>query len=111
MFYWMKSIKDFKNNTIYISPFKKLDFRFLENFEIEKLLTLSNLIQHGSLTIAEHQEIFNCEQEKSKTILNFLNAANLIHFDLNEQGEKVYYINPAVYKPIEIELRKLHIFE
>lgn len=111
MFYWMKSIKEFKNNTIYIAPFKKLDFRFLENFEIEKLLTLSNLIQHGSLTITEHQEIFNCDLEKSKTILNFLNSANLVHFDLNEQGEKVYYINPAVYKPIEIELRKLHIFE
>lgn len=111
MFYWMKSIKEFKNNKIYIAPFKKLDFRFLQTFEIEKLLTLSNLIQHGSLTIAEHQEIFSCDLEKSKTILNFLNAANLVHFELNEFGEKVFYINPALYKPIEIELRKLHIFE
>jgi hypothetical protein len=111
MFYWMKSIKEFKNNKIYIAPFKKLDFRFLQNFEIEKLLTLSNLIQHGSLTISEHQEIFNFDLEKSKTILNFLSSANLIHFELNEIGEKVYYLNPALYKPIEIELRKLHIFE
>ncbi|MGB9665209.1 MAG: cation:proton antiporter [Ignavibacteria bacterium] len=110
MFYWMKSIKEFKNNKIFIMPFKKLDFRFLKNFEIETLLTLSNLIQHGSLTISEHQEIFNFSKEKSKTILNFLNAANLIHFDLNEFGEQVYYINPALYKPIEIELRNLHIF-
>lgn len=110
MFYWMKSIKEFKNNKIYIKPLRKLDFRFLECFEIEWLLTLSNLIQHGSLTIAEHQKIFNFSKEKSKTILNFLNAANLVHFDLNESGEQVYYINPAVYKPIEIELRNLHIF-
>lgn len=111
LFYWMKSIKDFKNETIYIKPLKKLDFRFLESFEIDKLLTLSNLIQHGSLTIREHQEIFNCDEEKSKAILNFLNAANLIHYDMNERGEKVYYINSAIYKPVEIELRKLHIFD
>jgi hypothetical protein len=30
---------------------------------------------------------------------------------MNEKGEKVFYVNPAVYKPIEIELRKLHIFD
>lgn len=111
LFYWVKSIKEFKNDTIYINPLKKLDFRFLETFEIDKLLTLSNLIQHGSLTIKEHQEIFKCDEEKSKAILNFLNTANLIHFDMNDKGEKVYYINSAVYKNIEIELRKLHIFE
>jgi hypothetical protein len=111
MFYWIKSIKEFKNNKIYIMPFKKLDFRFIKNFDIEMLLSLSNLIQHGSLTISEHQEIFNFSKEKSKTILNFLNAANLVHYDLNEFGEQVYYINPAVYKSIEIELRNLHIFE
>lgn len=111
LFYWVKSIKEFKNETIYIKPLRKLDFRFLESFEIDKLLTLSNLVQHGSLTIKEHQEIFKCEEEKSKAILNFLNAANLIHFDMNEIGEKVFYINPAIYKNIEIELRKLHIFE
>lgn len=110
-FYWIKSIKEFKNDTIYIKPLKKLDFRFLETFEIDKLLTLSNLIQHGSLTIKEHQEIFKCDEEKSKAILNFLNSANLVHFDMNEKGEKVFYINSAIYKPVEIELRKLHIFD
>ncbi len=111
LFYWMKSIKDFKNDTVYIKPLKKLDFRYLENFDIEMLLTLSNLIQHGSLTIKEHQEIFKCDDEKSKGILNFLNSANLIQFDMNERGEKIYFINPAIYKPVEIELRKLHIFD
>lgn len=111
LFYWIKSIKEFKNDTIYIKPLKKLDFRFLETFEIDKLLTLSNLIQHGSLTIKEHQEIFKCDEEKSKAILNFLNSANLVHFDMNEKGEKVFYINSAIYKPVEIELRKLHIFD
>lgn len=111
LFYWIKSIKEFRNDTVFIKPLKKLDFHFLETFEIDKLLTLSNLIQHGSLTITEHQEIFKCDEEKSKTILNFLNAANLVHFDMNEKGEKVFYVNPAVYKPVEIELRKLHIFD
>ncbi|MCX8056756.1 MAG: cation:proton antiporter [Ignavibacteria bacterium] len=111
LFYWIKSIKEFKNNTIYIKPILKLDFRLLQSFEIDKLLTLSNLIQHGSLTIKEHQEIFKYDEEKSKSILNFLSAANLVHYDMNEKGEKVFYLNSAVYKPIEIELRKLNIFD
>ncbi len=111
LFYWMKSIKEFRNNKVYIMPFKKLDLRFLELMEIDKLLTLSNLIQHGSLTLKEHSEVFKVSIEKSKAILNFLHNANLVHFDINEDGDKVFYINPPLYKPIEIVLRKLHIFD
>lgn len=111
LFYWIKSIKEFKNETIYLNPIRKLDFRFLHKLDIKTLLTISNLIQHGSLTIQEHQMIFKINEEESKTIMNFLNDANIVWYDVNRKGEKVFFINPALYKPIEVELKKLHIFD
>lgn len=111
LFYWIKSIKEFKNETVYLSPIKKLDFRFLHKLDVKTLLTISNLIKHGSLTIHEHQKIFKISEEDSRTIINFLNAANIVWYDVNRKGEKVFFINPALYKPIEVELKKLHIFD
>lgn len=111
LFYWIKSIKEFKNNTIYINQINKLDFSFIPTLHISKILTLSNLILHGSLTIKEHSKIFRITEDESRTIFNFLSSANLVNSTINEHGEKVYSINQAIYKPLEIELRKLHIFE
>lgn len=110
LFYWLKSIKEFKNNTIYINPLEELDLSFIQNLHIVKILTLSNLILHGSLTAKEHCEIFRMSEDESKAIFNFLTSANLVHATLNENGEKVYSINQAIYKPLEIEIRKLGIF-
>lgn len=111
LFYWLKSIKEFKGDKIIINPFRKLNLEFIQTLNIKKLLTLANLIQHGSLTIQEHKEIFKISDDESKAIFNFLVSANLVNFELGENGEKIFYINEAIYKPLEIELRKIHIFD
>ncbi len=111
LFYWLRSMREVKGNLIRMNPFMKIDLTFLQIYPTIKLLTLANLIQHGSLKVGEHQQIFNLSYDESLAILNFLAATNLVQFEINQYGEKIYSINKAIYKPLEKELRRIGIFE
>jgi Kef-type K+ transport system membrane component KefB/GTPase SAR1 family protein len=111
IFYWLRSINSIKGNTLQLDPLKKIDFSFLQFYEVKQLLTLASLVCHGNLKIPEHQKIFNLSSDDSRAILNFLSTTNLVQYEVNQYQEKVFFINHAIYKPLEIELRRLNIFE
>jgi len=111
MFYWLRSIESIRGNIIRLNPLKKIDFSFLQIYEVKKLLTLASLIRHGNLKISEHQKIFNLGFDESLAILNFLSTTNLVLYEVNQYQEKVFYINRAIYKPLELELKRLNVFE
>lgn len=111
IFYWLRSIDSIRGNVILLGPLKKMDFSFLQVYEVKKLLTLASLVRHGNLRISEHQKIFNLSADESLAILNFLSTTNLVQYEINPNQERVFFINRAIYKPLEIELRRLNIFE
>lgn len=111
LYYWVKSIRGFEQNSVYMNPLPKLSFSFLKDFHLDKLFTLKALIQHGGLTIREHSQIFKLEQIESKRILSYLLNANLISNTKRIYREDNFVINKSVYIPIAEELRARNLLD
>ncbi len=71
--YWLESIQDMKNNTLYIKYFVAPGFSFLTTLSQEKIYTLMIIILHGKITTECHAEIFHHPIEKSRRILLVMN--------------------------------------
>ena len=106
MFYWLQSIQSVKENTIIIKPPRKITLEYLKNMNDSYLLTLAQLLYHGSLSDSEHQKLFGLGLEESKEILNYLKSLNLIYQDSIDYMNNRYFINKFAYKIIEDELTR-----
>ncbi|MBL1213856.1 MAG: hypothetical protein HND52_10915 [Ignavibacteriae bacterium] len=95
LFFWLRSISDFKNNEIQISTDLYKDFSFLQLLSNDKLHTLAAMILHDGLTINEHALIFNMKEYSSKTLLMALEDSGIIF-----SGKTKYKINFQLYRPI-----------
>lgn len=106
MFYWLQSINSVDGNTIIIKPPRKITLEYIKALNDNYLLTLAQLLYHGSLSDAEHQKLFALSIEESKEILNYLKSLNLIYQDTIDYMNNRYFINKFAYKIIEDELKK-----
>lgn len=109
IFYWLKSLVEAQNNELIVRPLAELRFDFLRDAPVERLLTLSVLIQHGNLTAAEHAQIFGFTTEESLVTLTHLANFNLLTRDLSEDGIERFAINRVIYIPLTRELRARNI--
>jgi hypothetical protein len=95
LFFWLRSINDFKNNEIQISTNLTKDFSFLQLLSNDKLHTLAAMILHDGLALSEHAIIFNMKEYSSKTLLIALEDSGIIF-----KGKTKYKINFQLYRPI-----------
>lgn len=109
LFYWLRSVAEVQGNHLIISPLQRLDFDFLRDMPIDKLLTLGMISQHGNLTAAEHGQIFGTDLRASLATLTYLTNINLLTRESGEDNQDRFAINRLIYKPIARELRARNI--
>lgn len=109
MFYWLQSIQKVEENKIIIKPPRKISLVPFQGLSDIYLLTLSQILFHGSLTDQEHQKLFGFSLEESKEILNYLESLNVIYKDSIDYLNNRYFINKFVYKIVEDELSRRNI--
>ncbi len=109
IFYWLKSLLKVERNELIVRPLAELRFDFLRDAPVEQLLTLSLLIQHGNLSVAEHAQIFGARPEESLATLTHLSNINLLTRDVSEDGIEQFAVNRVIYIPLTRELRARNI--
>jgi len=92
-----------------INPLRRLQFDFLWDMQVEKLLTLSMIIQHGNLTAEEHAKIFGTDAESSLSTLTYLANINLLTKKMGEDGQYRFAVSRVIYIPLAKELRTRNI--
>ncbi len=109
LIYWLKSIRAVQANKLLINPLPRMRFDFLLDLQIDKLLTLSMIMQHGNLSAEEHAQIFSSDIKSSLATLTYLTNINLLIRQLTDDGEERFAINKMIYLPLARELRARNI--
>lgn len=124
LLYWLRSA-DFeaKADTLTLRPVRPLDFGFIAQFDLPRAFALKALLQHGSLTLDEHDRVFRTTREESFLLFESLHNLRLIrrvHNDgagwatgRNGQAERPetvheearYQLHPLAVAPVAAALR------
>ncbi|MFT5365399.1 MAG: hypothetical protein ACI8V2_000336 [Candidatus Latescibacterota bacterium] len=112
LFYWLRSIKEIKDDTVFVTELKPLRFAFLNTLNADKLFTLAAMLQHGTLTVGEHVSVFRSSKAMSQGLLETLAASNLIQIreGAKDDGDVRYAVNPVMRRPVVDLLWNRHIF-
>ena len=107
-YYWLSSTR-FKEGSIYVENIKPIDFGFLETLDLSKIFSLSGFMQHGSLTLEEHNEVFRLNRTEGTFILEaLLNLRIIKPVKTDEQlpPHSLHHLLPGV--PYRIHPHILH---
>ena len=112
LFYWLRSIIEIKDDTVYVELLKPFRFAFLNQLSVDKLFTLAAVLQQGTLTVREHMEVFRSSESVSEGMMATLASDNLIQIrpGMDENGDVRYMINPVMRRPLVDLLWNRHIF-
>jgi len=112
LFYWLRSIIEIKDDTVYVELLKPFRFAFLNQLSVDKLFTLAAVLQQGTLTVREHMEVFRSSESVSEGMMATLASDNLIQIrpGVDEGGDVRYMINPVMRRPLVDLLWNRHIF-
>ncbi len=79
LLYWLRAA-DFEAtaDTLTLRPVQALDFAFVGAFDLPRSFALKALLQHGTLTLAEHDRIFRTTRDESFLIFESLHNLRLI---------------------------------
>ncbi len=79
LLYWLRAA-DFEAtaDTLTLRPVRPLDFSFIIAFDLPRSFALKALLQHGTLTLSEHDRIFRTSRDESFLIFESLHNLRLI---------------------------------
>ncbi|HEX6939454.1 MAG TPA: ATP-binding protein [Longimicrobiales bacterium] len=106
LFYWLRSIRAVEEHTLVFGSPRVIDVRFLEHLPLDTLHTIAAIIQHGSLSAAEHAAVFQRDPAESRLHLLALADAYLIFPD--DDGQ--YVVNKVLYRPFVRLLKAKNVF-
>lgn len=89
-FQWLRSV-DFTESkgSLVVHPLAALDWSFLDSLDLTQNFTLKAFLEHQTLTLEEHDEIFRCTRQESYHILDSLLNRQLIQMVPEDEGEDV----------------------
>jgi hypothetical protein len=105
IFYWLRSIQQVDANILCISPLEELHLEFLASLELDEVLDLAMVIEHGGLSPVHFAMVFQLELDEASTRLK-----RLEHLGTLANAGQSYDINPVLYHPIVGEIKKRHVF-
>ena len=109
--YWHQSLTRDDQGRLLMKPCLTLDVRFVASLTREHHFTLGEVLGNGSLTPAEHAEIFRTTEEHSRLIMDYLREIRLLDgSDEDELGRPSHYsVSPMFHYPLSETLRNLNI--
>jgi hypothetical protein len=86
--YWLTSIKEFKDDNVFITPISYIESKIFEQFNLNDLINLVPFIQHDRLNTNEYGIIMRILKHQNLLVLNRLASFGFIEnknntFDLN----------------------------
>lgn len=110
IYYWLQSIERVEENVVEIGSIKEMNLSFLQSLSLEALLDLSIFVQHGALTADLFRQIFHLPLIESRARLTHLHRLGLLGKEEGIAGEE-YAVNPLLYHPIVVELKRRNIVQ
>jgi hypothetical protein len=110
IFYWLQSIQAVEDNVIVIGEIKEIDLTFLQSLPLDTLVDLGMIVQHGSLTPQSFGAIFHIDIVESRGRLVHLRRLGMLREE-NVEGACHYSVNPLLYHPVVLELRRRNIVQ
>lgn len=115
--YWIRSIAvDADSGTVEVHPVEVLSFGYVDGLSLTQSFSVKALLEHATLTIAEHSLIFHCSAEDSRDM--FESLGNLLILEPADtpdrtadfifttiDAERRYRIRPLVVHPVILLLR------
>jgi len=117
LFYWLRCARfEAEDNLLALRPVEPLGFRFFASFDMARAFTMSAFLFHKSLTIAEHNRIFQMADADSIYLLeSLLNLRLLVASSSLEEGhtrikaDGRYSLHPMILHPTMLLLRERNI--
>ena len=110
IFYWLQSIQSVEDNVIVIGQIKEIDLTFLQSLPLNTMVDLGMIVQHGSLTPQSFGAIFHIDIVESCGRLVHLLRLGMLREE-NVEGACHYAVNPLLYHPVVLELRRRNIVQ
>ena len=111
LYYWLRSLQLDEQGQVTVQPCVKVDSGFIKRLDTINLLSLAEVLAHGSLSPKEHSQIFNLEVFRSRMILDYLRQIRLLQgLNHDKHGQPQFYsVNALFYEQVHSVLDTLHI--
>ncbi len=99
MYFWLNSIKRFRENKIYVKLFEP---KPITNLSLNELFILEAILQHTSLSYKELELVLRQEQKSSRLVLEFLSEKGFLsprHYQGSQKPE--FQIHVAYLKELQ----------
>jgi hypothetical protein len=111
LYYWLRSLALDEQGQIVVQPCVKVDSHFIKRLDTISLLSLAEVLAHGSLSSREHSQIFNVEEFRSRVILDSLRQIRLLQGqNQDKHGQPQFYsVNVLFFEQVHTVLSTMHI--
>jgi energy-coupling factor transporter ATP-binding protein EcfA2 len=93
--HWLRAIHKFSADKLILTPYVTFDYSFLNDLQEEDLFTLASILNHETLTAADHALIFRQIPENSS-----IQMARLQNYGLIVPNGSGFQVNPFLYRPL-----------
>jgi hypothetical protein len=112
IFYWLRSIEpDAESSSMRVRPVQPLSFGYMADLSLSQSFTLKAFLEHATLTLDEHDRIFETSREESRYLFESLgNLLLLESADVRERiseftfttvdADRRYRLRPLVVHPV-----------
>ncbi len=105
MLYWLRAINKIEDNKLVLSASVEFDYSFIYQLSGIELFTLGALLQHETLSIAEHASVFHRSLESSDAVFNVLRRKGIL---IPAHGDD-FQLHPFLYRPTVRALKSNNI--
>lgn len=112
LYLWVRSVRS-TGDVLEVEPVPSLSFEFVSDLSLPKMTALAAILQHGSLSPAEHAEIFNTGVRSSVLLFESMEDQSLIR-TTGDEGERsadtVFMVAEMTRRAIVEQLRSRNLF-
>lgn len=111
IYYWLQSVQTVADNAVEIASIEELKLDFLSSLTVEGMLSLGMVIQHGSLSAEHYAAIFHMPLIEANARLAHLQRMGMVQQSELGSDKREYSVNPLLYHPIVVELKRRNIVQ
>lgn len=110
IFYWLRSVQKVEGDELVIGPLEELELESLIAMQLEDLLDLAMVIQHGMVSAEHFSAIFQIPLGEARARLTYLERWGILKRMTGTAGCDLYGVIQILYYPIVMQLKRRNIF-